>query len=236
MPMEEPGRDVVEDIRKMTATASGTYAVYVYRLGDGRGWGVNEDEIMPGASILKLPALLAAWPKKEETWVLEKADIAAGSGPLQFLKAGTAVTVERVMTELGKKSDNTAWRMINRRLGYKEIEKEIEKMGLTNTNYRELTTTAADVGKIMRKIHEKPDLWQYLEDSVYEDRITLGLPGGTRLVHKVGTDADVWADAGMVVTEKPFVLVIMNKGVKHDEAVELVPRITRVIWEYESAT
>ena len=216
----------IDEVQKLVATASGEWAVYVYRLDDGESWGVNENEVMPAASIMKIPALVAAESRKDETWTLEEADRRTGSGPLQFLKAGSAVTVDRVMSELGKKSDNTAWVMINRRLGYKEIEKYVP----SNSNYRELTTTAADVGKMWQEMYKKPDLWPYLEKSIYEDRISLGVPAETRLIHKVGTDAGIWADSGIVLGNKPFVLVIMNKEVDQEEAVKLVPEITKLAW------
>jgi len=232
------GRQGVDELERLTATASGEWAVYVYRLSDGESWGINENEVMPAASIMKIPALVAVEGRKGETWTVEEADRRTGSGPLQFLKAGTAVTVERVMTELGKKSDNTAWVMINRRLGYSEIEKYVPG----NTNYRELTTTAADVGKMWQEMYKKPDLWPYLEDSIYEDRISLGILAGTKLIHKVGTDTNVWADSGILQCSmsntqcsiKPFILVILNKDVDRDEATKLVPEITKMVWGFEA--
>ena len=61
--------------------------------------------------------------------------------------------------------------------------------------------------------------------------------------HKVGTDIDVWADAGIIkckienvqCTSKPFILVIMNEGVKRAEAGGIVPDIVRLIWQYENS-
>lgn len=223
-------RGAEEKLEELTATASGEWAVYVYKLDSGESYGVNENEIMPAASIMKIPALAAVESRKDETWTLEEADRRTGSGPLQFLKAGTAVTVERVMGELGKKSDNTAWVMINRRLGYPAMDKVVGEWGLANTNYRELTTTAKDTGVMMQKIYEKQGLWPYLEGSIYEDRISLGISKGTRLVHKVGTDVGIWSDAGIVFAEKPFILVIMNKEVELEEAKRLVPEIARLVW------
>ncbi|TSC86087.1 MAG: beta-lactamase [Microgenomates group bacterium Gr01-1014_16] len=214
------------DIEKLVATASGEWVVYVYKLDSGESYGINENKIMPAASIMKIPALAAVATRSGETWILEEADRRTGSGPLQFLRAGTAISVERVMNELGKKSDNTAWVMINRRLGYAEIEKYVP----SNTNYRELTTTASDVGLMLRKIYENQELWPYLEDSIYEDRISLGLLEGVRLVHKVGTDTGIWADAGIIFGDKPFILVILNKEVEREEAGKLVPEITKLAW------
>jgi len=231
---------LIEEIKEMTATASGTWTMYVYRTDGGGEYGFNQNEVMPGASIMKLPALLSIWDRVDSgqltvdsEWKIESADIAPGSGPMQFMKPGTLVTVERVMSELGKKSDNTAWRMINRRIGYEEIENRIQRIGLLNTNYRELTTTPADVGKMWMYIYTRPELWGYLEDSIYEDRISLGLPRDARLVHKVGTDAGVWIDSGIIMGKNPFILVILNEGVDRDEAQKLVPEITRRVWELE---
>ena len=69
------------------------------------------------------------------------------------------------------------------------------------------------------------------------------------MVHKVGTDAGVWADAGIVECKvqstgeasasrvkckvEPMVVVILNQGVKREEAMKAVPEIVRMIWDYE---
>lgn len=233
VPKKDEFGEIKKKLEEKLVGVKGKWAVDVYELGEKKEYGLNQGEIMPAASIMKLPALVAVAGKKDETWVLEKADTTPGSGPLQFVKPGTKVTVERVMTELGKKSDNTAWVMINRRLGYPVMERVIEEWGLKNTSYRELTTTAEDVGTMMRKINERQELWQYLEDSIYEDRIILGLPEDVRLVHKVGTDAKIWSDAGIVMGERPFILVILNKEAEREEAQKLVPELTKIIWEYE---
>ena len=250
--------EIIENVRGLVATASGEWAVYVYRIDGGEGYGVDWAKIMPGASIMKLPALAAV--KREidggqltldDVWTIEKADHADGSGPLQFKAPGTKVTVKQVLTELGKKSDNTAWVMINRRLGYPKIEKVVEDWGLINSNYRELTTTAEDVTVMWREIYKDSSNWEYLEDSIYEDRISLGVPvDRVRLVHKVGTDTDVWADSGIVMERvsseiqasdsgavklfEPFILVILNKGVEREEARRVVLEITKTVWKSEA--
>ena len=43
----ESGRG--EEMEKLIATASGKWAVYVYRLNDEESWGLNENEVMPAA-------------------------------------------------------------------------------------------------------------------------------------------------------------------------------------------
>lgn len=242
---------VVREIQERVATASGEYALYVYRLKEGRGYGFNERERMPGASIMKVPAMVAAlrkvemgsW-KAEEEFELREADRMPGSGPLQFELAGTKVTIERLIREMGKQSDNTAWVMMNRLVGYRGVEEVMLALGMGESDYRGLTTTAVDVAKMWAKLYEGgvlgKGLWERLAadlmDSIYEDRIPVGIGGeGVRVVHKVGTLGDVWADAGVVEMEgrEPVVVVILNKGVEREEARELVVWMAGRVWELE---
>ena len=61
-----------------------------------------------------------------------------------------------------------------------------------------------------------------------------GLPADVKVAHKIGTLVGVYADAGIVFAPRPFVLVIMTKGARENEALEVLPKITQVIWEYEN--
>ena len=178
-----------------------------------------------------------AWDTK---YILREGDKQSGSGPIEFMDAGAALSVRQLVEEMMKKSDNTAPVVLTRLVGRKEIEKEIGAFGMKNTNFGENTTTAYDVGLMWRKIYEmkNEEMWTLLKDSIYEERIPAGVPREVAVLHKVGTDVNVWADAGIVMPQipnfEPFVLVILNKDVDMDEAKKLVPDLVRTIWEYEA--
>lgn len=249
---------LIQQIERLTATASGTYAIYVYHLDNKTAYGINEKEEMPGASLMKIPVLITTIQKIEkgelkfeERYTLEEADRSTGSGPLQFKPVGTSYTIDELLTYLGKNSDNTAWVMFNRRFGKKAIQQTLDGLGLSGSDYDQLTTTATDVAKMWEYLYagkitetNRERVWGYLTDSIYEDRIPAGLVGtGAQVVgHKVGTDAQVWADAGIISCQlsvvgcraKPLVMVILNKGVKRVEATEIVPRIAQLIWKFEN--
>jgi hypothetical protein len=247
---------VKAEIERLVASSSGTYTVYVSRVKTGVSYGIGEGEKVEGASILKVPVLIQAlkmnsdglFPfEKEQGFTLTEADRTPGSGPLQYVAAGTKIDGERLLLELGKKSDNTAWVMLNRIIGKSKIQELIDKMGMVDTNYSELTTTAEDVGKMFMKLYDKAffggvqRIEPYLTNSIYEDRIPVGITDeSAKIIHKVGTLEDVWSDAGIVecalqsCSWDPFVVVIMNKGIKRSEAEKIVPEIARLVWEYET--
>jgi hypothetical protein len=182
----------------------------------------------------------------DDVYTLEEADRAVGSGPLQFKQAGTKYTIDQLLTYLGQNSDNTAWVMFNRRFGKAAIRETMERIGLVSSNYDELTTTAKDVARMWDYIYQggvnsanRNKVWGYLTNSIYEDRLPAGLTGtGAKIIgHKVGTDMDVWSDAGIIESKRgDFVLVIMNKGVIRSEAAGVVPEIAKMVWTFENGS
>jgi hypothetical protein len=246
---------LVNNINNLVSTASGEYAFYVFRLNSGWGYGLRENEVMPGASIMKVSVMVTVQEavangrmNLDDSYTMEEADRATGSGPLQFELAGTTYKISDLLNYLGKNSDNTAWLMFNRRLGKDVIEDTLQEMEMTESSYQDLTTTARDVAKMFAYIYRgkaggeagKQAIWGYLTDSIYEDRIPAGIPDGADLVHKVGTDDGVWADAGIIMPKsgkiEPFILVILDKDVDRNQATAIVPEITRRIWDFESKT
>lgn len=237
----------VKQLQETVATQSGTYAIWVQHLRTNEGYGFNQDTEMEGASILKVPAILTVLGQISEgkfsasdTATLLEADRSPGSGPLQFVAAGTKLTWQRILSEMGKKSDNTGWRLTNRVIGRETISAYLSRLGATHSDYRDgyYTTTASDIVKIFQDVYATPKSYEYLEDSIYEDRISAGVPAGVRVIHKVGTLPGVWEDAGIVLPEKvnkAFIVVILNKDVAQEEAVVFVPELMKKIWKYESS-
>lgn len=229
---------LLTQIRTKLTSVQGSWAVAVYRLDEKKGYGIGEDMELPAASIMKVPILLAAVKKlnPDDVYVLRNEDKQSGSGPIEFMDAGTKLSVKELLAYMTKNSDNTAAYVLANMAGRDFIKQVMADMGMTDSSFDDNTTTAGDVMKMWRKIYEEKNqqMLDLLQDSIYEDRIPLGLPDGVGFIHKVGTDADVWTDAGIVMADKPFVLVIMDEGVEMDEAKKLVPELTKLIWDYEA--
>lgn len=246
---------LIKELEEITATTSGRYAVYVYHLTDGSSYGFNQAERMPAASIMKVPVMVAVWSEiaagnlnLSDIYTLDEADRATGSGPLQFKPAGSKYTIDELLMYLGKNSDNTAWVMFNRRLTKKKMVDVMARMDMKNSSYNDLVITAEDAAKMFKYLFDeraggeegRDAIFEYLSDSIYEDRIPAAFEedSGVNIYHKVGTDAGVWSDVGIVEPVnmpkvQPFIVAVLNQEVKRSEAAGLVPEIVKRIWKYE---
>lgn len=215
---------IVAQLQSQIATASGQYSIYVYRLTDKVGYGISADKTLKAASIMKVPIMVAAYRK------IESGDIRAES-------------VEEMLEAMGKRSDNPASATLTKMIGRQFIHQTITDLGMEHTDFDQNTTTASDVGVMWRNLYEgklissthRDKLWEFLQNSIFEERIPAGVPTGTSVVHKVGTESDVWADAGIVMGKQPFIVVILNQKVNLTEATKLVPQLIRTIWNGETA-
>lgn len=112
------------ELKTKTDGLVGKYSLYVLRLGEGTGYGFFENERIPGASVFKVPVLvmgekLLAEGKihLDDTYILDEQDRRTGAGPLEFIPAGTRMTIDDLFNYLAKNSDNTAWAALNRMFG-----------------------------------------------------------------------------------------------------------------------
>jgi beta-lactamase class A len=246
-------QSVIGQIKETLKGRSGRYGVLVYRIEDGVSYGINENETMTAASMMKVPIFMAAEKavaegkmKLDDTYILAQEDIRSGSGPLEFSPPGTQLKTADLMEEMIRKSDNTATAALARMLGKEEIKQVIGELGMENTSFENNTTTTWDMAVMWMKVYKGEEtaaegrdvILSHFIDSIYEDRISLGLPEGVKFYHKVATGDGVWGDGGIIEDPsgkvKPFVLIILNKDVNSDEAKEVVPEIARIVWKRES--
>lgn len=228
----------------------GSYSIYVYRLNEDKGYGLNEDVVMPAASIMKIPIMTAVLSlvdggqlRLTDSYPLNSDDIRSGSGPLEFVTPGTQLTLDYLLKVSGQNSDNTAPVILDKIVGVNVVKAMISKLGMASTSFDDNTTTAADLGAMWKNLYagnilssnSHDVLWTDLENSIYEDRLPAGVPDNVEVVHKVGSDSDLWSDSGIVLAKEPFVLSILTQGVDLQQAQALVPKITKMIWNYESA-
>lgn len=244
----EKARKAKSEFVDLTNSYSGVYGLYVVRLVNGSRYGVNEDDVLQAASLIKLPVMAAMYKEVEEgglsletKYKLKREDKVSGAGSLQNKQAGYEITYRELLRLMGKQSDNTAFNIVRNLLGEDKINEVIRSMGMVNTSLSENTTTPVDVGTFFEGLyntnvisHEHAnELLEFLTDTVFESWITAGLPDGTRFAHKFGRELHVVNDAGIIFTENPYVIVVMGDKIVEREADEVIPKISKMVYEVE---
>lgn len=229
---------VLQQIKGLTQGLSGTYGVCVYRFQDSHDYGLNEKKVFPAASLNKLPVMIAAYQQAEEgkldletEYILQEADKVQGAGILQSKPAGTKYTYRQLIEYMAQSSDNTAFKVMCRVTEETTLDQ----------------ATPEEIGILLKKLYEgelinqerRDELLQFLTNTDFEDRIPKGVPEGVRVAHKIGTLTGVYSDAGIIFADPPaggFVLVILSENARESEAIEVLPKITQAVWEFETAS
>jgi len=247
--------DVVEAIKELTDRLVGTYGVYVYRLdSDSSGdseqeYGVNQDEVFIAASVNKAPIMVAVLQEIEEgnltfkdQYRLQSRDLQDyGTGSMRYDRLGTIYTYEELLELSGKKSDNTAAFVLSKIVGKEKLDELLADLGMENTSIEENTTTPAEMGKLFVEVYKdkllsdnfKERFYGYLTNTDFEDRIPMGVPDIIAVTHKIGNEIGVINDCGIVFEKDPYVLCILSQNVNEAEALEVLPKISRLVWEFE---
>ena len=247
----EKAKNVKSEFVELTKDYSGIYGLYVVRIGNGSRYGVNENDTLQAASLIKLPVMIALYKEAEEgrldleeKYVLKKVDKVAGAGTLYGKPVGYEVTYRELLRLMGKQSDNTAFKIAKNLLGEERVSEVILSIGMLNTSLSENTTTPVDIGVLFEGIYSgnllndenKNELLEFLTDTVFESWIVDGVPEGVQVAHKFGREHNVVNDAGIVLSDNPYVVVVMGDKIVEKEADDLIPKISRMVYEIEAAS
>src|SRR5258708_5287012 len=224
-----------------------TYGIWVQALDNSYSLGINESSQFDGASIFKLPLMIAYYKAVDvgtidpnTNYTLKYSDEAAGAGVLASMPPGTNVTYKDIVNAMGKNSDNSAFSIMYNILPDGAETNTINKIGMKNTNFENSTTTPIDVGLIYYKLINsnlisetaKKDLFNSLTNTDYENLIPSGIPDNIRVIHKYGAYNNELNDAGIVFSSKPFILVILSKGANNNEAQTEIPKIANIVYNW----
>ncbi len=240
---------VVSDFDAITNNLSGTYGLYVVDLNTGDSFGSRENETFQAASLIKLPTIAAYYNQVEkgtikptDKYVLKDSDKVGGSGSIQYEKAGKTYTYQQLVDLMGKQSDNTAFSLMTKKIGEDKINTYALELGMTKTSIANNDSSPYDIGLFFQKLwngklmtdEHKEMVLSSLTDTIYEDFLPAGIPKGTRVAHKYGREVHVLNDAGIVYADnKPFIVVIMTKGVVDKEVEQAFPELVKLIYNFQ---
>jgi beta-lactamase class A len=238
----------VEEFNKLTKGLSGVYGLYVYDLHDGSSYGLYETEVFQPASLNKLPVMASLYMMAEEgslsletKYQIRNSDKAGGSGSLSSKPEGYELTYRDLIRYMAKESDNTAVIIARRIVGDEGVSRAMDAFEMRDTVVlgNKQQTTPKDVGMFFKNLYEgdvltasdSKELISYLTDTVYESHLSRGVPSGVDVAHKYGREAKIVNDAGIIFSGRPYVAVVLTKGVIEKEADIVFPELARVIYE-----
>ena len=236
---------IVKEFEDKTKELSGVYALYVADPNSNFSFGIDENEIMQAASLIKLPAIVGLYKEAEAgkisldtKYSLKSTDKVGGSGSLYAKPTGTIYTYRELVNLMGKQSDNTAFNVIRKILGDEKINAVAKEIGMTSTSLNDNSTTAKDMGTFFIKLYQgeivseihKNEILDSLTNTIYESWMIAGIPEDVRVAHKYGREIHVVNDAGIIFADKPFILVLLTRGVVEKEADEVFPELTGIVY------
>ena len=170
-----------------------------------------------------------------------------------YKKIGGRLSYRRLCEAMITVSSNLATNLMIERLGAANIQKTVNALGAPGMHvvrgveddkaFRKglnNTTTARALLTLLEKIAKgqavdkaaSDEMIAILERQTFNDRIPAGLPGGTRVAHKTGEITKIQHDAAIVYTERPFVLVVLVRGLQDSKAGSaLIADVTRVLYK-----
>jgi beta-lactamase class A len=203
------------ELEQIARAYPATYGVVVLDPSSGERVGIDADQRFDAASLGKLPILMKLYRAAASGEVdlddkisMQPSDVQAyGTGVLYTYPIGYTMTLRECARYLIQKSDNTAWKMLDRYLGRDNVRAELYRVGARSTEYWiPNITTPDDVLLMLEKIadpsYTSPELSAEMLDVMtntdFEDRLPQPLPEGTRVSHKIGYFGTTYADAGVV--------------------------------------
>jgi beta-lactamase class A len=175
-----------------------------------------------------------------------------------YKAAGKTMTLRDLCEAMITVSSNFAANLLIERLGVENISKTVARLGGVGVNVLRgvedqkafdkglnNSTTARGLAVLMqtiangRAVSAKADaeMVAILERQTFNDGIPAGVPPGTRVAHKTGTITKIHHDAAIVYGPRPYVLVILVRGIQEQkESAALIAAISREIWNELSGT
>ncbi|MGH3086785.1 MAG: serine hydrolase [Rubrobacteraceae bacterium] len=248
-----PGGDLEEELSEMALVYPGVYGITVFDSRSGEVAAVNAGRAFDAASLAKLPVLLTLYKEAargridldEEISILPSDRTPEGSGPLYDYPVGHEMTLRDCARLLIKDSDNTAWIMLERRLGTRAVHAELDALGIDAAGYDTRSTTPEEVMLMLRAIadpgYTNPSLSSEMLDTMtgtsFEGRIPESLPESVRVAHKIGNFQDTYSDAGVVFErgasepDDGYYIVIMSQGASQAAAKEAMREMSLLTYE-----
>lgn len=170
---------------------------------------------------------------------------------------GSRMSLAALCEAMITKSSNLAADVLIDALGAKAIQAEDEHYGASGMQVlrgvedqkafdagMSNTTDAASLARLFEVMGRgeavsrtaSAQMIEILKRQTFNDGIPAGLPAGTPVAHKTGTITAVHHDAGIVYAKRPYILVVLTRGINEEKTSDaLIADISRAIFRHVSS-
>jgi beta-lactamase class A len=175
-----------------------------------------------------------------------------------YANVGKAMTLRALNEAMITVSSNFATNLLIERVGAESVRKTVSRLGaegmvvlrgVEDTKAFEKGMNNATTARALMVLLEKlgrgeavstsadADMVNVLARQKFRDAIPAGVPAGTRVAHKTGTITRIHHDAAIVYGPKPYVLVVLVRGIQ-DQKVSgpLIASLSREVWNELAAS
>jgi beta-lactamase class A len=252
----------IASIHTIVRDADAIVGVAIKDLKSGEQIVINEKEIYPQASSIKIHILTEVYKQAAEGKFtltdirqLSPSDKVGGSGILALLgEKSVSMSIRDYCVLMMHESDNTATNLLIGLVGMKNVNESLVKFGAPQTKLqrvmmdyqaakegRENISTPVDVMTILEKLHagtivNKQSSADMVSIMSLEKSgwIKSGIAPGITVANKAGDVEGVKVDAAIVYLEKnPYIITVMTKMLSDDAAGSaIITSVSRIAFNY----
>ena len=247
-----------DNLRMFADKAPNLIGIYFEYLPTGTTIGVNDRETFFAASLLKTPMVMETMKRIEageisenEVLIIEEADIDKGYGDLWKKGVGTKVTVKEAIELSMIDSDNTAYRLLRKRIKDKDLKEVFSYLDIP----RDLKgigggITAKNYSSILRSLYfsaylsfdKSNELLRIMSMPSEGDLLGNKLPENIKVANKYGVytsiliedQEEVYSDCGIIyLPKRNYSLCVMVQGATSSEtAKKQIIDISETVYEF----
>ena len=250
---QTPDAGLQAAIETALAGREGSYSVVVHNLANGRAASLNADKVYYAASLYKLDVLLEVFRQRDAAQLdfgslltLEKKYIDLDLKTLDALEIleNDQVTVQDAVRAMTIVSDTPTAALLQDTVGAGRIDQTLASLGLgsTESENRELPTTARDMARLLTAIaageggvsaKSRDEMLSLLEQEGYRAGVIAGVPSEVAVAHKTGSYSDATHDVALVWGPKgPYIIAVLTDRSYDWDAIR---EVSRAVWDYFSA-
>lgn len=252
------------ELKAVESGLDGVLGLAFKDLTTGKTLFLNEREVFPQASSIKIAVLAEMFKQAEEGRLdldafltVDDGNRVAGSGVLYFLgRPSLSLSVRDTAVLMVVLSDNTATNLLIDKVGMDAVNRRLDALGLGKTRLRrkmmdlkaasegrENVSTPLEMMTLLENVWKgaflkEPGRKAFLDILAIpkDSPLRAGVPEGVEVAEKPGELEAVRCDSGIVLLAgRPYVLSVMTTYLKRDgDGNPAIARISRLIYEHVS--